>query len=72
MVSVSFRGVWPSMGKAVTHENLLRQRLRDLEGKQVLAIIASQSGRPQTGGGVVPLPDGVPKAVTASSRLAAL
>ncbi len=54
------------------HENLLGQRLRDLEGKKVLAIIASQSGRPQTVGGVVPLPDGVPEAVTASARLAAL
>src|SRR5713226_2511478 len=60
------------MGKAIAHEELLRQRLRDLEGKKVQAIIASQSGHPQTLGGVVPQPAGVPEAVTASSRLAAL
>ncbi len=60
------------MGKAAAHEELLRQRLRDLEGKKVLAIIAGQSGHPQTGSSVVPLPDRVPEAVTASARLAAL
>ncbi len=60
------------MEKAVAHEELLRQRLRDLEGKKVLAIIASQSGHPQTLGGVVPLPSVQPEAVTLSEKLAAL
>jgi putative transposase len=60
------------MGKAVAHEELLRQRLRDLEGKKVLSIIASQSGHPQTVGSVVPQLEGVPEAVTAASRRASL
>lgn len=38
------------MSKAVSHEALLRQRLRDLEQKKVLALIAGQSGHAQTAG----------------------
>jgi hypothetical protein len=60
------------MSKAGTHEELLRQRWRDLEGKKVFAIIAGQSGHPQTLGGVVPLPSGPPEAVNAVARLSAL
>lgn len=60
------------MGKAGAREALLLQRLGDLEGKKVLALITGQSGYLQTLGGVVPQPVGVPEAVSASSRLSAL
>jgi len=60
------------MSKAGVHEELLRQRWRDLEGKKVLSIIAGQSGHPQTLGGAVPLPSAQPEAVTQAARLAAL
>ncbi len=60
------------MSKASAHEELLRQRLRDLEGKKVLALIAGQSGHPQTLGGVVPPPSGPPEAVKEATKLAAL
>jgi putative transposase len=36
------------MSKASSHEELMRQRLRDLDQKKVLAIIAGQSGHVQT------------------------
>ncbi len=60
------------MSKAVSHEELLRQRLRDLDQKKVLSIIASQSGHVQTLGGVPPLPAVPPEAVRAAGKLAAL
>jgi len=60
------------MSKAGAHEELLRQRLRDLDQKKVLSIIASQSGHPQTLGRVVPTPAGQPEAVTQVEKLAAL
>ncbi len=60
------------MSKAGAHEELLRQRLRDLDQKKVLAIIASQPGHPQTLGRVVPTPAGQPEAVTQVEKLAAL
>lgn len=60
------------MSKAVSHEESLRQRLRDLDQKKVLSIIASQSGHVQALGGV-PLPsDSPPEAVRAARKLAAL
>jgi hypothetical protein len=49
------------MSNAGAHEELLRQRWKDLEGKKVHALIAGQSGYPQTLGGVVPLPSGPPE-----------
>ena len=60
------------MSKAVSHEESLRQRLRDLDQKKVLAIIASQSGHVQTLGGVPPSLVGPPEAVRAAEKLAAL
>jgi len=60
------------MSKASSHEELLRQRLRDLDQKKVLAIVASQSGHVQTLGGVPPSPEGPPEAVRATEKLAAL
>jgi hypothetical protein len=60
------------MSKAGAHEELLRQRLRDLEGKKVLSIIAGQSGHLQTFGGVAPQPAGAPEAVKEAEKLAAL
>jgi hypothetical protein len=60
------------MSKASAHEELLRQRLRDLEGKKVLALIAGQSGHLQTFGGVIPSPAGPPEAVKEAAKLAAL
>jgi len=60
------------MSKAGTHEELLRQRWRDLDQKKVFAIIAGQSGHPQTLGGVAPLPSGPPEAVNSVARLSAL
>ncbi len=60
------------MSKAVSHEALLRQRLRDLEQKKVLALIAGQSGHAQTAGNKPPSPVGPPEAVKAVSKLAAL
>jgi putative transposase len=59
------------MSKASSHEELLRQRLRDLDQKKVLAIVASQSGHVQILGGVPPSPDGPPEAVRAAEKLAA-
>jgi putative transposase len=60
------------MSKAVSHEALLRQRLRDLEQKKVLALIAGQSGQVQTVGSKPPSPIGPPEAVRTVSKLAAL
>jgi len=60
------------MSKAVSHEALLRQRLRDLEQKKVLALIAGQSGHVQTVGSKPPSPIGPPEAVRTVSKLAAL
>jgi putative transposase len=60
------------MSKAGAHEELLRQRWCDLEGKKVLSVIAGQSGHPQTFGGVVPLSSAQPEAVTQAAKLAAL
>jgi putative transposase len=60
------------MSNAGSHEELLRQRWKDLEGKKVHALIAGQSGHPQTLGGVVPLPSGPPEAVKEAARLSAL
>ena len=60
------------MSKAASHEELLRQRLRDLDQKKVLAILASQSGHVQTLGGVPPSPVEPPEAVRAAEKLAAL
>ena len=60
------------MSKAVSHEALLRQRLRDLEQKKVLALIAGQSGHAQTSGNNPPSPVGPPEAVKAVSKLTAL
>jgi putative transposase len=60
------------MSKAGSHEELMRQRLRDLDQKKVLAIIAGQSGYVQTSGGVPPSPVGPPEAVRAAEKLAAL
>jgi putative transposase len=60
------------MSKAVSHEALLRQRLRDLEQKKVLALIAGQSGHAQTAGNNPPSPVGPPEAVKAVSKLTAL
>jgi len=36
------------MSNAGAHEELLRQRWKDLEGKKVHALIAGQSGHPLT------------------------
>jgi len=55
-----------------TLEELLRQRLRDLEGKKVLALIAGTSGHPQTFGGAMASPIGQPEAVKEAAKLAAL
>lgn len=60
------------MGKAVSHEESLRQRLRDLDHKKVLALIAGQSGYAQTLGSVPPQPVAPPEAVKAARKLAAL
>jgi putative transposase len=60
------------MGKAVSHEESLRQRLRDLDHKKVLALIAGQSGHVQTLGNVPPPPAVAPEAVKAARKLAAL
>jgi putative transposase len=60
------------MSKAASHEELLRQRLRDLDQKKVLAIIASQSGHVQTLGGGPPSAVSQPEAVRAAEKLAAL
>src|SRR6266568_5810783 len=60
------------MGKAVSHEESLRQRLRDLDHKKVLALIAGQSGHVQTLGSVPPPPAVPPEAVKAARKLAAL
>ncbi len=60
------------MSKVVSHEESLRQRLRDLDQKKVLSIIAGQSGHVQTLGGVPPAPLGPPEAVRAAGKLAAL
>jgi hypothetical protein len=60
------------MSKAASHEELLRQRLRDLDQKKVLAIIAGQSGHVQTLGAAPPSPVGPPEAVGATEKLAAL
>ncbi|GHO98722.1 transposase [Reticulibacter mediterranei] len=60
------------MSKAGTHEELLRQRWSDLEGKKVFALIAGQSGHPQTLGGMIPLPVVPPEAVKEVAKLAAL
>jgi hypothetical protein len=60
------------MSKAGTHEELLRQRLRDLDQNKVLSIIAGQSGHPQTLGGVPSTPTGLPEAVKEAEKLAAL
>jgi putative transposase len=60
------------MSKTSSHEELLRQRLRDLDQKKVLAIIAGQSGHVQTLGGGPPSPVGPPEAVRAAEKLAAL
>jgi hypothetical protein len=60
------------MSKASAHEELLRQRLRDLEGKKVLAVIAGQSGQKPLFGGAMPSPAGQPEAVKEAAKLAAL
>jgi len=60
------------MSKAASHEELLRQRLRDLDQKKVLAIIAEQSGHVQTLGGGPPSAVSPPEAVRAAEKLAAL
>lgn len=60
------------MSKAMGHEELLRQRLRKLDQKKVLSLIAGQSGHVQTGGNVLPLPTVPPEAVRAERRLEAL
>ena len=60
------------MSKAASHEALLRQRLRDLEQRKVLSLIAGQSGHVQTLGGKPPLPVGPPEAMREVSKLAAL
>jgi len=60
------------MSKTGVHEELLRQRWRDLEGKKVLSIIAGQSGHSQTLGGVVPLLSTEVEAAATAAKLAAL
>ncbi|HEX4208053.1 MAG TPA: Mu transposase C-terminal domain-containing protein [Ktedonobacteraceae bacterium] len=60
------------MSKAASHEDLLRQRLRELDQKKVLSIIASQSGHVQPQGMVKSPPSIPPEAVRAEKRLAAL
>src|SRR5260370_36023826 len=60
------------MSKAVIHEESLRQRLRDLDQKKVLSIIAGQSGHVQTLGGAPPQSNVPPEAVRAARKLAAL
>jgi len=60
------------MSKAVSHEESLRQRLRDLDQKKVLSIIAGQSGHVQTLGGAPPQSNDPPEAVRAARKLAAL
>ncbi len=71
-VEISAARLADHMSKAGAHEELLRQRWHDLEGKKVFAIIAGQSGHPQTLGGAVPLPSGPPEAVKEAAKLAAL
>jgi len=51
---------------------LLRQRLRDLDHKKLLALIAGQSRYVQTLGGAPPQPAIPPEAVRATEKLAAL
>lgn len=59
--------------KAVSHEAVLAQRLCDLEEKQVLSLIAQQSGFPQTlHPGSPPLPTNVQKPQARKSPLTAL
>jgi len=58
--------------KAGGNETLLQQRWRDLEGKKVLALIASQSSQQRTLSGVLPLPAVLPEAVQFAEWLAAL
>ena len=60
------------MSKASAHEELLRQRLRDLEGKKVLALIAGQSGQKPPFGGAMPSEASQPEAVKEAAKLAAL
>jgi hypothetical protein len=60
------------MSKASAHEELLRQRLRDLEGKKVLALIAGQSGQKPPFGGAMPSEASQPEAVKVAAKLAAL
>jgi putative transposase len=58
--------------KAGSNETLLQQHWRDLEGKKVLALIASQSSQPRTLSGVQPMQALPPAAVQLAERLAAL
>ncbi len=58
--------------KAGGNETLLQQHWRDLEGKKVLALIASQSSQLRTVGGGVPLPTVPSEANQLAERLAAL
>lgn len=58
--------------RAASHEELLRQRLRDLDHKKVLSIIAGQSGHVQALESVPPQLAVPPEAVKAARRLAAL
>jgi hypothetical protein len=60
------------MSKAASHEELLRQRLRELDQKKVLSIIAGQSGYVQPQSGVKPPSSIPPEAVRAERRLEAL
>ena len=57
------------MSKASAHEELLRQRLHDLEGKKVLAQISGQTAHLQPFAGAMPTP---PEAVKEAAKLAAL
>jgi putative transposase len=69
--SLSAERLATHMSKAASHEELLRQRLRDLDQKKVLALIADQSGQ-----GPTTSPPSVstvlPEAVRAAEKLTAL
>jgi len=70
--SLSAERLATHMSKAASHEGLLRQRLRDLDQKKVLALIAGQFGQ-----GHAALPQSVPpvilpEAVRATEKLTAL
>jgi hypothetical protein len=60
------------MSKAASHEDLLRQRLRDLDQKKVLSLIAGQSGQGHAASPQSLPPAILPEAVRATKKLTAL